>query len=170
MDNTTPEDHITVVEDGRLSGTDSSLRVVKTDGERGGAERRNCRRCGGRRIAKFDMDLGFALDESGIEKVEIGHHALLLVEGFFWAEQNSIGRRIDLLNVETSAGGNAETSALTGCVEGNAVVLTQGEPGFIDKEAGFLSRRMFMLDKGPIVPLGHETNFLAFFELIWRKA
>ena len=86
LDNTAPEHRITVVEDSRLSWTDGSLRVVKSDAEAGWAKWRNCRGCRGCRIAEFDVDLSFTLGESWIEEIEIRHRALILAEGFFWAE------------------------------------------------------------------------------------
>jgi hypothetical protein len=166
LDNPAAEDNIMVVEDGRLSWTDGPLREVKSNAEGGGIEGHNRRGCCGCGIAKFDVDFGFALEESWIEEIEIGNRAVFLVEGFFWAKQDGVGRGVDLLDVQTLAGGNAEASALTGCVEGNAVVLAEVLPRFIDKGAGFLCCGMLVFDKGTIVPLSYETNLLALFELI----
>ena len=60
-----------VVENGRLAWAYGSLWVVESDPKAGGTEWCNCRGCCGCRIAKFDMDLRFALGESWIQEIEI---------------------------------------------------------------------------------------------------
>jgi hypothetical protein len=109
------------------------------------------------------------LSESWYEEVKIRYGACALEERLFWAEENRIGGRIDLLNVESLAGGDAEPSALTRCVEGYPVMFAQRDTGFVDKEAWFFSCGKFVSDKGPVVSLSHETNLLALFELISRE-
>lgn len=124
MDDSTSEYRIPVIEDGRLSWTNSPLRVMKSDPKARWTEWRNGCRGGGSRIAKLDVDLRFTVSETWIEQVEIGHRALVLLQSLCCAEKDGIGRRVDPLNIQALAGGDAEASALTGCIEGDAVVLT----------------------------------------------
>jgi hypothetical protein len=104
------------------------------------------------------------------KEIEITHRTLSSVEGFLRGEHDGIGDRAYLVNVEPLTCSNAKAPALAWCVEGNAVVLAQGLPSFIDKEARFPGLGNLFFNKGTVVSLRDEADLLTFLQLIGWEA
>ena len=100
------------------------------------------------------------------KEIEVAYRTLVSAQGFLRAEQDGIGRRAHLLNIEPLSCGNAKAPALARCVERNSVVLAKRLPCFIDKEAWFFGFGNLLLDERTVVSLSDKADLLTFLQLV----
>ena len=169
LDDSTTNHLISTIEYCGLSGTERSLRNVKTDTQGVPVNRldgsRGCR-CG---VSNLHVEIALSSEEGSIEQIEILHFATLAKQRFLRSQDDGIRYRLHLLDVEPLACGNTKPASLPRSVEGDPLMLAEMAAMLIDKRAWPPGLGHFPFNEGAIVSMAHEADFLTLLQFIGRK-
>ena len=109
-------------------------------------------------------------NEGRVKQIQLGDVAGITEEILLRSEYDRVGLGQHFLDIQSLADRKTQTTALAWRIERDAVVLPQLTSMNIDEESGLSGSGCFLFDKGSVVAMTDEANFLTFLELVGRQA